>query len=132
VREGDNKQMTQGALQTSNDSKLVTDIRRMIEETRAAVAITVNAGLTMLYWHIGERIDREILGHERAEYGKQIIATLSRQLLDEYGRGFSEKNLRRMMQFATVFPDERIVQTLCAKVGKVGARSPNTARIRQS
>ena len=92
---GDNERITQGALPKSDDSEMITDIRRMIEATRAAVAITVNAGLTMLYWHIGERIDRKILGHERAEYGKQIIATLSRQLLGEYGRGFGEKNLRQ-------------------------------------
>ncbi len=45
----------------------------------------------------------------RADYGKQIVATLSRQLTNSYGKGFEEKNLRRIMQFAQVFPDEQIV-----------------------
>ena len=60
-------------------AELVADLRRMIEETRAAVAATVNAGLTMLYWQIGRRIGQEILKGERAEYGKEIVATLSQQ-----------------------------------------------------
>ena len=45
-----------------------------------------------MYWHIGERINREVLGNERAEYGKQIVATVTRQLQMEYGtKGFDEK-----------------------------------------
>ena len=92
--------------------ELLTDIRRMIEEVRSGVAKAVNAGLTMLYWRIGKRIGGEILKGRRAAYGKQIVATLSRQLIEEYGEGYAEKNLRRMIQFANVFPDEAIVATL--------------------
>ena len=70
------------------------------------MAATVNSELTMMYWHIGERINREVLGNERAEYGKQIVATVSRQLQAEFGaKGFDEKSIRRMMQFAELFPD---------------------------
>ncbi len=46
---------------TSISGRLLGDIRKMIEETRAGVAATVNAGLTMLYWRIGSRINQEIL-----------------------------------------------------------------------
>lgn len=67
---------------------LLLDIRHLIEEARAAVAVTVNAGLTMLYWQIGERINAEILKGSRAEYGKQIVATLSQELSEGYGQGF--------------------------------------------
>lgn len=91
---------------------IVGDIRQMIEETRSAVALSVNAGLTMLYWRIGKRINEEILKGERADYGKQILATLSQQLVSEYGAGFSEKSLRRMIQFTEVFSDEQIVVSL--------------------
>jgi len=71
---------------------------------------TANYALTMMYWHIGERINREVLGNKRAEYGKQIVASVARQLRDEYGsKGFDEKNIRRMMKFAKLFPDEQIV-----------------------
>lgn len=109
---GDNKQITQGSLRKPGDPELVADIRRMIEETRAAVAVTVNAGLTMLYWRIGKRIGEEMLKGERAEYGTEIVSTLSRQLALEYGNGFSAKNLRHMIRFAEAFPDAGIVTTL--------------------
>jgi hypothetical protein len=91
---------------------LISDIRRMIDEARSAVAATVNAGLTMLYWQIGKRINGEILKGKRAKYGQKIVATLSRQLITEYGNGYSPKSLRRMVQFAEVFPDEQIVVSL--------------------
>ena len=100
---GDDKQITRGNIQKPGDPELVADIRRMIEETRASVAATVNAGLTMLYWRIGKRIGEEILKGERAEYGTEIVSTLSRQLALEYGNGFSAKNLRHMIRFAEAF-----------------------------
>ncbi len=96
---------------------LLGDIRALIEETRSAVAATVNAGLTMLYWRVGQRIRQEILKGKRAEYGKGILPTLAAKLTRDYGRGFAEKNLRRMIQFAEVFPDERIVVTLSRQLG---------------
>lgn len=91
---------------------LLSDIRNIISETRAGVATAVNAGLTLLYWRVGKRINKDVLSHERADYGKEIVVTLSRQLVDEYGNGFAEKNLRRMLQFAELFPQEEIVVTL--------------------
>ena len=56
----------------------------MIEDARTAVATAVNAGLTMLYWHIGRRIREDVLNEKRAQYGKEIVVTLSRQLDMEY------------------------------------------------
>jgi len=95
-----------------SDAGLAADVRSMIEQTREGVARTVNAGMTLLYWRIGKRIQTEILGNQRAEYGDEIVATLSRQLVDEFGKGFSEKSLRRMLQFAEVFSQSAIVATL--------------------
>lgn len=70
----------------------------------------MNSELTLMYWHIGERINRDVLDNQRAEYGKQIVVTVSRQLREEFGfSGFDEKNIRRMMQFAQLFPDFKIV-----------------------
>ncbi len=91
---------------------LINDIRKMIEDTRNSVAVTVNTGITMLYWHIGKRINNEILKGKRADYGKSIVATLSQQLIREYGKSFSEKNIRRMIQFYEVFDNEEIVVSL--------------------
>jgi hypothetical protein len=66
----------------------------------------------MLYWQIEKKINQEALQEKRAEYGKQIVSTLPRLLVVEYGDSFSEKNLRRMVQFVSVFPDEQIVVSL--------------------
>jgi predicted nuclease of restriction endonuclease-like (RecB) superfamily len=91
---------------------LFYDIRKLIEETRSSVATVVNAGLTLLYWQIGSRINKDILQGGRAGYGDEIVATLSRQLISEYGNGFSAKNIRHMMKFAEAFSDAQIVSTL--------------------
>lgn len=91
---------------------LLVDVRQLIEEARSAVATMVNVGLTMLNWNIGRRISAEILKGSRAGYGEEIVSTLSRQLVDEYGNGFSPQNLRHMIRFAETFSDEPIVSTL--------------------
>jgi predicted nuclease of restriction endonuclease-like (RecB) superfamily len=93
-------------------ARLLSDIREMIEETRAAVATVVNSAVTILYWRIGKRINEEALKGRRADYGAEIVSTLSRQLQMEYGNGFSAKNVRHMMRFAEAFPDPRTVSTL--------------------
>ena len=66
---------------------------------------------------MGRRIRQDILKEKRAEYGEKIVAALGRQLEVEFGRRFSEKNLRRMVQFAEVFPDEKIVAALRRQLG---------------
>jgi DUF1016 N-terminal domain len=92
-----------------HDKQLVKDIVFLIEDSRSHIAQTVNSTLTILYWRIGKRINGDILGNKRADYGKQIVSSLASQLVLEYGNGFSEKSIRRMMQFADVFQDEQIV-----------------------
>jgi hypothetical protein len=52
---------------------LIEDLRQIIEKTRQSIATTINANLTILYWHVGNRIRREILEEERAEYGKKLL-----------------------------------------------------------
>jgi len=91
---------------------LLEDLRRIIEEARQSVAVTVNAALTQLYWRVGKRINDEILKGERAEYGKEILATLSQELVRDYGKGFSYSALTRMLKFSDAFPDRKIVATL--------------------
>ena len=91
---------------------LLTELRELILSVRSQVAQTINAGLTMLYWQVGDRILRETLKEQRAEYGQQIVSALGRQLETEFGRGFSEKSLRHMIRFAEAFPDTKIVSSL--------------------
>lgn len=91
---------------------LLADLRGLIDRARREAAAAVNASLTLLYWRIGHRLGREVLGGQRAAYGEQIVSTLSRQLTQEFGRSFSDKNLRHMLRFVEAFPDEQKVSTL--------------------
>lgn len=94
----------------NNNDKLYSDICKLVEDARAFVASTANKTMTILYWKIGERINIDFLDGKRAEYGKQIVSQLATQLQENYGkRGFQERNIRRMMQFAELFPDFQIV-----------------------
>jgi hypothetical protein len=69
-----------------------------------------------LFWRIGQRVNSEILHHQRAEYGQKIVMTLATQLVASYGRSFESRNLRRMMQFAEQFPDFGIVSPLATQL----------------
>ncbi|MGL6329264.1 PDDEXK nuclease domain-containing protein [Aeromonas rivipollensis] len=91
---------------------LLGDIRALIEAARLRAASTVNSELTMLYWRIGQRIHTQVLDRRRGAYGKEVLPTLAAQLVEEYGSSFAEQNLRRMVQFAATFPDERILVSL--------------------
>lgn len=91
---------------------LLTDLRGLIDAARQHVAQTANSTLTMLYWHVGARIRREVLQDGRAEYGAQILATLSQELVRDYGKGFNVSALTRMVKFAEAFSVEEIVATL--------------------
>ena len=92
------------------------DIKTLIEQTKQNVVMQVNSALTMLYWNIGKYINDEILKNSRADYGKEIISTLSKQLTKEYGKGYTKRNLENMIKFAQVFDDIKIVHSLSAKL----------------
>jgi predicted nuclease of restriction endonuclease-like (RecB) superfamily len=99
-------------LATPPEKSLLGDIRGLIVAAREQTARAVNSTLVAMYWQIGRRIREDVLQNERAEYGKEILQTLSEELTAEYGNGFTRSSLSRMMAFAEVFPDERIVAAL--------------------
>jgi len=88
----------------------------MIAAAREHVARQANATLVILYWNVGRRIRQDILRESRAAYGEEIIKKTSKHLTLEYGRGFSVRNLAYTVKFAEVFPDEKILHTVCAKL----------------
>lgn len=96
--------------------ELVERVSSLVREAREAIASYTNATLTMTYWQVGALIDSEVLGSERAEYGAQIVASLARELTERFGRGFEEKNLRRMIKFAQLYPDAEIVASLARQL----------------
>ncbi len=97
-------------------ASLLTDIRSLIDEAKTRVAIKVNQEMTLLYWNIGKRIQENVLNSERAEYGEQVIAKLSEQLVGEYGKGFSQANIFKMITLYENFSDENIFLTLSRKL----------------
>ena len=100
-----------------HNQQLYSDICKFIEEARSFVANSSNTAITLLYWKIGERINNDLLDNQRAEYGKQIVSQLATQLQQQFGkRGFQERNIRRMMQFAQLFPDFKIVSQAATKL----------------
>lgn len=71
---------------------LLNDVRQLIVEARARAASAVNTTLTRLHWLVGKRIGKEILKGERAEYGGEILVTLSQELSAEFGDGYPARN----------------------------------------
>lgn len=99
-----------------NTTALVHELSAIIEKSKQQVHRTANSALTLLFWHVGKRINEEILNNERAQYGKQIVTFVSEQLQMKYGRNFTEKNVRRMMKFASEFSEPNILPPLVAKL----------------
>ena len=91
---------------------LLSDLRELVQAARARAAASINSELVMLYWSIGERIQKDILEQARADYGQQVVIELAKTLTREFGPGFDRSNLFRMVQFAQVCPDFQIVATL--------------------
>jgi predicted nuclease of restriction endonuclease-like (RecB) superfamily len=100
----------------SKPEGLLIDLRRLIDTNRARAVTAVNVELVLLYWSVGNRIHAEILGEQRADYGAEIVATVSRELSVAYGRGFTAKALWRMVQCAQAFPDPAAVRALANRL----------------
>lgn len=103
----------------NNNELIVTNnffakIANIIEQSRSKVVSSVNQIMVQTYWQIGKEIvEEEQNGQYRAEYGKALIDNLAKNLSSQYGRGFSNRNLRNMRQFYLYFP---IWQTASAKL----------------
>jgi len=91
---------------------LLNELIAIIEKTKKQVVSYVNSSLAVMFWHVGNRILSHNLQYKRAEYGKQIVVTLSRELVAKFGKNYEEKNLRRMIQFAEKYPNVENVVTL--------------------
>ena len=100
-------------MKVSNENVFVNEIKQILEQARQRAYSAVNTAMVEAYWQIGKRIvEEEQQGKERAEYGKEILKTLSSEL----GEGFSTRNLRDIRQFYLTFSDWEKWHTLCAKL----------------
>jgi predicted nuclease of restriction endonuclease-like (RecB) superfamily len=95
----------------------IAEIKQILANARTKAYSAVNSAMAEAYWLIGKRIvEEEQNGKARANYGEKILETLSKELTQEFGKGFSERNLRWFRQFYVSFPNEKILHTLCAKL----------------
>jgi predicted nuclease of restriction endonuclease-like (RecB) superfamily len=95
----------------------IEDIKLILKETRQKTYHAINSAMIEAYWKIGEKIVlEEQNGQERAAYGKEIIKSVSTELTLEFGKGFSERNIRNFRRFYLTFSDHSIWQTLSAKL----------------
>jgi predicted nuclease of restriction endonuclease-like (RecB) superfamily len=106
------KQPDSGSVSSAGDEALFGDVAGLIDRARQRVAATVNSELVLLNWSVGKRVRDEVLGGERAEYGRDIVKRLAARLSERYGRGYSWQNLFRMMKFAELYPDPEIFSPL--------------------
>ncbi len=100
-----------------DQSVLLSDSRSLIQSARRRVATVANSTTTLLFWHLGRRLLVENLQDERAQYGKRILAAVSRELTVEFGQAFGLRSLYRAIQFCQGFPDQEIVSTLSTQLG---------------
>ena len=95
---------------------LVNDLKTIVSKARSKAFAAVNYSLVERNWRIGKRIvEEEQNGEARAEYGKHIIEVASAALTEEFGKGFSETNIRTFRKFFLIFRNLEIQQTVSAE-----------------
>lgn len=95
----------------------IQEIKQILAKARLKTYQAINSTMVEAYWNIGKKIvEEEQQGKERAAYGKEIIKTISLALSTEFGKGFSERNVRNFRRFYITFPELEIWQTLSAKL----------------
>ncbi len=95
----------------------LVDIKSILSQARQKAYIAINSAMVEAYWNIGRRIvEEEQNGADRAEYGKQVIETVSKELTKEFGKGFGTRTIWNIRQFYSYFPDYLIMKTLFSQL----------------
>lgn len=95
----------------------INEIKKILKNARQKAYTAVNSAMVEAYWEIGRRIvEEEQNGKERAEYGKEILQNLSKELTEEFGKGYSYRTLREIRQFYLMFSDFEKWRTVSAKL----------------
>lgn len=95
-----------------DQEKLYRDISHLIKKTQRKTLQKISQTGVLLYWHIGQRINFDILKLDRAGYGEQIINQLANKLQIKFGSGFGQRVIYRCVQFSKIFNEEKIVTSL--------------------
>ncbi len=96
--------------------ELFQDVSFLIEQTKKQIASNINAAVNILYWNIGKRVKEELLKNQKPEYGKQVIETLSSQLTESFGKGYSKTNLFNFIRLFEVFTEPEIFHAVSGKL----------------
>lgn len=103
-------------LENRSAAALVSDVKKIVRQARSQAYTAVNSAMVQAFWLLGRRIVKEEQGGEkRAEYGQQLIATLARELTDEFGKGFLERNVWEFRKFYLTFPLDHILHSVSAE-----------------
>ena len=95
----------------------ISEIKKILKNARQKAYTAVNSAMVEAYWKIGRRIvEEEQRGKKRAEYGKEIVKNLSKELTEEFGKGFSRRTLWEMRKLYVYFSDYKKVRTLFAQL----------------
>jgi len=94
------------------ENNLLYELISTITEAKKHVAVQINSTLSITYWQVGKKINEHLLENKRADYGKRVVTTMATQLAKQFGKSFESRNLRRMMQFASIYTDFQIVVSL--------------------
>ena len=104
--------MKKEILIADNIDNIYDEINALIKEKKTNVKKVVNDAIISLNWGIGKRLSVELTGNNKPEYGKKIVAEVSKRLEQEYGSGFDKTSISRMIKFYQEFPDFEKVATL--------------------
>lgn len=96
--------MNEAIIKDDEVNKLYDDIKNLIDQSKNRICKTVNTEMINLYWNIGKMIVEKQNGQDRAKYGDYLIENLSNQLTEEFGKGFSTRNLKRMRKLYLCYP----------------------------
>ena len=108
--------MNQITINNGDVERIFDEISDLIVNARKCVEKVINYEHVFLYWQVGRFIRENVLAGEKAEYGRSIIEKLAKMLTGNYGRGFGQRNIFRMIRFYEFYPDEKILTTVLSKL----------------
>jgi len=104
-------------MELNKDVNYIAEIKQILAQARQKAYSAVNSAIVEAYWLTGKRIvEEEQKGKDRADYGKEILKNLSKELIAEFGKGYSITNLKNIRKFYLVFSEIEKGQTLSAKL----------------
>ena len=116
----------------NNIDNIYDEINALIREKKTDVKKVVNDAIISLNWGIGKRLSAEFTGDNKPEYGKKVVAEVSKRLEQEYGSGFDKTSISRMIKFYQEFPDFEKVATLSQQLTWSFCRDfANTRRVKE-